>query len=127
MDMEAVVSLLSLDSKYRPGNLQWKMRPALQTITVAATSTTIWQQSPGRTSLLVALWIYNDNASDAHLSIGTGDFTVVLPQLLVLSGFDDIRWLPPTEFTADIVMQSDNAAVSPNEIEVMPYVFEVGA
>ncbi len=127
MDMEAILSLLSLDSRYRPGNLTWKMRPALQTITATSTSVTIWQQSPGRTSLLVALWVYNDNASDAHLSIGTGDFTVVLPQLLVLAGFDTILWLPPTEFTADIVMQSDQAAASPNEIEVMPYVLEVGA
>lgn len=127
MDMEAVVSLLSLDSRYRPGNLIWKMRPALQTIVAAATSTTIWELSPGRTALLVALMIYNDNTSDAHISIGTGDFTVALPQILVLAGFDDIIWLAPTEFTADIVAQSDVGAASPNEIEIMPYVLEVGS
>lgn len=124
MDMDFIASVLSLDPKNRAGNLQWKNPPAIVQIVAAATSTTLWQLSPSRTALLVAIMVYNDNTSDAHLSIGTGDFTALLPQILVLAGFDDILWLPPTEFTADIVIQSDVGAASPNEIEVMPYVFE---
>ena len=118
--------LLRLDSRFREGNVLLKSPPTLVSIVAAATSTTLFQVTTGRTAWLVGLMVYNDNGSDARLSIGTGDFTARLPQILVLAGFENFIEIIPTDFEGtDIVIQSDNAGAAPADIEVLPYVLEL--
>ena len=125
MDLAGLMGLLALDERFRPGNAIIKMGALVQ-IVASATSTTLYQLSTGRTAWLLGLMIYNDFTSDVRLSIGTGDFTARLPQIgPILSTWDDIRWLPPTEFTADIVIQSDGASASTDEVEVAAIVAEI--
>ncbi len=118
--------LLRLDARFREGSVLLKSPITIIQIVAATTTVTLWQVTTGRTAWLVGLMVYNANGASALLSIGTGDFTVRLPQILVLAGFNDVIAIPPTDFEGtDITIQSDVAAASPNEIEVTPYVLEL--
>lgn len=123
---ENSMSLLALDARFGPGSGFIGKSLTLVQIVAANTSTTLYQLSPEASTVwLVCIMVYNDHSADINLSIGTGDFTALLPQLgPILVSMHEVLWIPPTEFTADIVVQSDGAGASPGEVEVMGYVFE---
>ena len=122
-----VAAILKMDSRFREGGMEYSHPLTHVSIVAAATSTTLYQVTPNFTVLLIGIHVANRNASNALLTIGTGDFTQVLPTIgPIIAGFDDFIWLFPTDFeNNDIVIQSDNAAASANEIEVMPYVLQL--
>ena len=121
--LNEVLALLALDPKLRNGQLK---HGGLVQIIATSTSYTIWPLTTDRAAWLLGLLIYNDAAGAARLSIGTGDFTANMPQIgPVLSTWGETLWLPPREFTADIVVQSDAGAASPNEVEIQAWVWEV--
>lgn len=126
MTLQDTLALLQMDARYPPGSGFISKGLTLIQIVAASTSTTIYQLSPEASNVwLLGVFVYNDHSADINLSIGTGDFAALLPQLgPILTSMHEIFWLPPTEFTADIVAQSDGAGASPGEVEVVAYVFE---
>lgn len=121
---DVLAQILTIDERFRAGGMILKHGSLVQ-IVAASTSYTLYQLSTTRTAWLFGLWVYNDNTAEVRLSLGTGDFTANTPQLgPVLGDTYEFFWLPPRVYTADIVIQGDQGAASPSEIEVQAWVFE---
>ena len=121
-----ISSLLGLDARFRRGQVALK-HGSLVSIVAAATTTTLYQVSADRDAeaWLVALLVYNDNASNSLFTVRNSAGTVVLPTLYFISGFHDLVLIPPRQFTTDITAQSDVGGADPSDIEVMAWVLEI--
>jgi len=98
-------------------------------LTVAATTSTLYQLTPGTTAIIVTLGVSRRAGGNTFLQVGEGDFTVRLPDLPVISGqmvpysIED-GGLPIFLFEADIAGQAVAAAVATNDVRVLSTVLE---
>lgn len=94
------------------------------------TPVTLYQLTAGRTCVVRKLHIYNDNAAQSVVQLGTGGagaFTQRIPGFLAMPDMETIYReddLLEYEFTADITVQASVAAADPADVEVMVEVEE---
>jgi len=93
-----------------------------------ATPLTVYTMPTGLTARLWALEVFNGNAADTIVSIGTGLAPLVLaiPRLFVGAGLHDIIPLPPFEFSANITAEASVAGAAPANVAVILYVVSIG-
>lgn len=100
-----------------------------ESIVAAATSVTLYTLSTGKTAFLLSLTASN-RAADSILTVGSGNFTQLIPDLNVLGGtvqpnhFTLDNGLPLKQFETNIVGRASVAAADPNDIKVQCSVFE---
>lgn len=125
MTLGELLGLLSMDSRFKPGNVAFRTGAFVQ-IVAAATSVTLFTLGTSRSAWLLGLFVFNAATSSVNLTLsGTGTFSQRLPDIgPLLTNFHDIIWITPTEFTTNIVIRSDAAAASPNEVRVSAFVAE---
>lgn len=95
---------------------------ALVSVTVPNSGTALYTLSAGRTAVVRKLHIFNNNAANGIVRLGTGlagAFVAAMPGWFVVAGQD--LWireedLEAVEFTANITVSSSVAAVAPNDI-----------
>ena len=122
-----IAAIMQLDSRFRAGGMEFRHPPAHVQIVAANTSTTIFRVTPNFTAWLVGIHVANRNTASTLITIGTGDFTQVLPTIgPIIAGFDEMIWLMPTDFEQnDIVARASAAAAANNEVEIMAYVLQL--
>lgn len=105
---------------------------ALVSIVAANTNTTLYSLTAGRTCFLRKLMIYNRSGGTALLSIGTADSVGVFTAQLPLQSVANNAGLNLTEdqlveyeFTSSVVVRSNSAAASPNEVQAQGEVEEL--
>lgn len=128
-----VFSMLSVDSRFRNGQgiiVFPKLSGEPRRVLLASTAETIlYQTTPGRTSWLIGLFVFNSHTADVLLTISSGTTAAPQDALPVLGPFivnhHEMVWLPPTEFTTDIIVSSDGGSADPDAVELMPFVVEL--
>ena len=117
-----------LKDQYKHGVVRSSL--AYVSITVGATSTTVYTPSSGKTFFLISVVASYRPVTDTILSLGEGAFTQFIPDLNVLGGtvqpnaFTLDNGLPLRQFQNPCVGQASAAAVSPNDVRVQATAFE---
>ncbi len=103
----------------------------MASIVAAATPTSVYLLTTGRTCELRKILISNRNAANADIQIGTGlggAFVQRIPQIFTVGSGQDLEiteeQIPNYEFTADITAQSSAAAAAPNDVQIQVEVEE---
>lgn len=126
MDASFINSLVSLDPILRNSG---RLHSSLTPVSLTGTSNTLLLTAPtGATLYLFSLTVYNNNATNVSLSIGTG---ASLTERMVRLGpfitdFHYIEWLPLIRFESDIYVTSSAGAAADDDIEIMAHAIAVG-
>ena len=113
-----------------PGAVPRTFPRAPVSLTVAATTGTLYQLSTGgKTAIILTLTVSRRGGGNTFLQVGEGDFTVRLPDLPVISGqlvgyTLESGEVPALIFEADITGQAVAAAVATNDVRVLTTVLE---
>lgn len=133
MELSEVLALLSFDSRFRAGGGMLafpKLSGEPRRVLLASTAETIlYQTTPNRTAWLIGILVFNSHTADVLLTISAGTAAAPQDALPVLGPFivnhHEMIWLPPTEFTTDIIVSSDGGSADPDAVELMPFVIEM--
>ena len=100
-------------------------------IVAAATPTSVYLLTTGRTCEIRKIMISNRNPANANIQIGMGlgaAFVQCIPQIFAVGSGQDLEiteeQIPNFEFTADITAQSSAAAAAPNDVQIQVEVEE---
>ena len=126
MDASFINSLVSLDPILRNSG---RLHSSLTPVSLTGTSNTLLLTAPtGATLYLYCLTVYNNNATNVSLSIGTG---ASLTERMVRLGpfitdFHYVEWLPLIRFAGDIYCTSSAGSAADDDVEIMAHAIAVG-
>ena len=126
MDASIINSLVSLDPVLRNSG---RIHSSLTPVSLTGTSNTLLLTEPtGATLYLYCLMVYNNNATNVSLSIGTG---ASLTERMVRTGpyITDVHyteWFPLVRFEGDIYVTSSAGASADDDVEVQAFAIAVG-
>ena len=126
MDSSIVNSLISLDPILRNSG---RIHSSLTPVSLTGTSNTLLLTAPtGATLYLYCLMVYNNNATNVSLSIGTG---ASLTERMVRTGpyitdFHYTEWFPLVRFEGDIYVTSSAGSAADDDVEVQAFANAVG-
>ena len=119
MDGATINSLVSLDPILRNSG---RLHSSLTPVSLTSTSNTLLLTAPtGATLYLYCLMVYNNNATNISLSIGTG---ASLTERMVRTGpyitdFHYTEWFPLIRFEGDIYVTASAASAADDDCEVL--------
>ena len=126
MDASFINSLVSLDPILRNSG---RLHSSLTPVSLTGTSNTLLLTAPtGATLYLYCITVYNNNATNVSLSIGTG---ASLTERMVrlgpfLTAFHSVEWLPLIRFESDVYVTSSAGAAADLDVEIMAHAIAVG-
>ena len=126
MDGSFINSLVSLDPILRNSG---RLHSSLTPVSLTGTSNTVLLTAPtGATLYLFCLTVYNNNATNVSLSVGTG---ASLTERMVRLGpfitdFHYVEWLPLIRFESDIYVTSSAGSTADDDVEIMAHAIAVG-
>ena len=126
MDASIINSLVSLDPVLRNSG---RIHSSLTPVSLTGTSNTLLLTAPtGATLYLYCLMVYNNNATNVSLSIGTG---ASLTERMVRTGpyitdFHYTEWFPLVRVEGDIYVTSSAGASADDDVEVQAFAIAVG-
>tara|TARA_Y100000310_G_scaffold167483_1_gene167245 strand:- start:762 stop:1145 length:384 start_codon:yes stop_codon:yes gene_type:complete len=126
MDGSIINSLVSLDPILRNSG---RIHSSLTPVSLTDTNNTLLLTAPtGATLYLYCLMVYNNNASNISLSIGTG---ASLTERMVRTGpyitdFHYTEWFPLVRFESDIYVTASAASAADDDCEIQAFAIAVG-
>ena len=126
--MEAIInSLIAMDPVLRSSG---RLHSSLSPVSVTGTSNTLLLTAPtGATLYLYCLQVYNNNATNVTLQLGTGSsLTERIPMLgPFITDFHYFEYLPLPRFEGDIYVTSSAGASADDDVELKAYAIAVGS
>ena len=125
-DTSYLSAIAQMDPRIRAAG---RLHTSLVYVSLVTTNNTVLLTAPdGTTLFLWALEVYNRNATQAVLSIGTGAALVqVIPrQGPFLTDFSETVYFPLVEFESTIYVTSTVGAADPNDVQVKAYALAMG-
>jgi len=126
MDASIINSLVSLDPILRNSG---RLHSSLSPVSLVDTSNTLLLTAPtGATLYLYAIQVYNNNATNVTLSIGTGaSLTERIPMMgPFITDFHYMEYIPLARFEGDIYITSSAGSAADDDVEVKAYAIAVG-
>ena len=119
-----------MSENYREGIRKWS---AMVSIVAPATPINLYLLTAGRTAILRKLHMFNRNAANTIVQVGTGlggAFAQNMPGWFVSTGqdrevgMDSLEPIVDLEYTATITVQATVVAAAPNDVQVIAEVEE---
>ena len=125
MDGSIINSLVSLDPILRNSG---RLHSSLTPVSVVSTADTLLLTAPtGGTLYLYCLMVYNNNATNVSLSIGTTGITERMVRTgPYITDFHYTEWFPLIRCESDIYIASSAASAADDDVEVQAFAIAVG-